>query len=67
MNKGLLALAMVVLGYAIGALTGYILVLMTSTNTHDVAMEASMTAAFFSGPLGALIGVIVAWVRSRRG
>jgi NhaP-type Na+/H+ or K+/H+ antiporter len=53
-------------GYFAGALLGYLLVLMLSGNRHDLEVEAAMTAAFFAGPLGALVAGIVGFVRGGR-
>jgi len=58
MRRFVLGFVGVVAGYAIGALTGYALLAALSTNTHDGALEASMTAAFVAGPIGALIGLV---------
>lgn len=46
------------IGYVTGAVIGYLLVLGLSSNTHDASIEATMTAAFVVGPLGALIGFL---------
>jgi hypothetical protein len=52
-------------GCAIGAVAGYFLVQLLSTNVHDRAVEAAMTAAFVTGPLGAVVGFVVGLVRGR--
>lgn len=57
-RRVVLGIAGLVAGYAIGALAGYALLAALSTNTHDPALEASMTAAFVAGPIGALIGLV---------
>ncbi len=44
-------------GYIAGAVLGYGAVEMFSGNVHDKDLEAAMTAAFATGPLGAVIGV----------
>ncbi|HKP30358.1 MAG TPA: hypothetical protein VJU15_13185 [Gemmatimonadales bacterium] len=51
--------------YAAAAVLGYFLIMAMSSNTHDRQMEASMTAAFFFGPVGAIIGFIVNFIRLR--
>jgi hypothetical protein len=51
-------------GYFLGALASYFLILQLSANTHDRALEAAMTSAFFFGPLAAVIAFIVGAVRS---
>jgi len=43
-------------GYAIGVGVGLALVSLFSGNAHDKAVESAVTAAFVTGPLGALIG-----------
>jgi len=54
-------------GYALGALSGYAGVQAFSGNVHDKGLEAAMTAAFATGPLGAALGVVVAlWMARRR-
>jgi NhaP-type Na+/H+ or K+/H+ antiporter len=55
-----------VIGYVLGALAGYAGVQVFSGNMHDRDMEAAMTAAFATGPLGAALGVAVALVMRRR-
>lgn len=54
-------------GYALGAAAGYAGVQVFSGNVHDRDLEAAMTAAFATGPLGAALGVAVALVMGRRG
>jgi hypothetical protein len=51
------------LGYAIGALGGGVLVSLLSSNTHDRAVEAAMTGAFVLGPLGAVAGLLIGVLR----
>ena len=53
-------------GYVLFALCGYALVTYGSSNVHDRALEASMTAAFVAGPLGALIGLVAGIVMGGR-
>ncbi len=53
-----------VLGYIAGAVAGYFLIMTFSSNTHDRGVEAAMTAAFAFGPLGALAGFVIGWVRA---
>lgn len=54
------------LGYVGMALLGYVAVGQFSTNVHDRQLEAAMTAAFVTGPLGAVIGFIVGFMRGGR-
>lgn len=49
----------IVLGYAIGAAAGAALTAVLSTNNHDKTQEITMTAFFFTGPVGAVLGVFV--------
>lgn len=58
-----IALACALLGYVAVALLGYVLIGQFSTNVHDRQLEAAMTAAFVTGPLGAVIGFIVGFMR----
>jgi len=56
-------------GFLLGAVATYFLTLALSPNTHDLAVEAAMTAAFAGGPAGALIALLWRWRfgRSRPG
>lgn len=55
-------------GYVGGAVLGYVMVGCLSSNTHDRAVEAVMTGAFFVGPLVAVIAFILgfAWGGRKR-
>ena len=53
-------------GYIIGAVATYALFMLLSSNVHDRDVEAPMTAAFFGGPIVALVGFIVGAVRRPR-
>lgn len=59
MRKIALAFASMLAGYAAGALLGAAAVQLLSGNTHDRSVEAAMTAAFVTGPLGAALSLIV--------
>ena len=48
-----------VAGFFLLALCSYAAIQLFSSNTHDRAMEAAMTAFFVAGPLGGLIGGIL--------
>lgn len=61
-----IALACALLGYVAVALLGYVLIGQFSTNVHDRQLEAAMTATFVTGPLGAVIGFIVGFMRGGR-
>ncbi len=66
MGKALLIVAALVAGYAAGALIGAVLIETFSGNRHDRSLEAAMTGAFVTGPLGGLAGLLVAlsWRRA---
>lgn len=49
----------IILGYAIGVAAGVALTATLSTNNHDKTQEIVMTAFFFTGPVGAVLGVFV--------
>ncbi|MGE5266981.1 MAG: hypothetical protein ACM3L9_06410 [Deltaproteobacteria bacterium] len=53
-------------GYVIGALLGFAAVQAFSANVHDKGVEAAMTAAFGTGPLGAALGAACALLVGRR-
>jgi uncharacterized membrane protein YfcA len=46
--------------YLAGALAGVLLTTMLSSNTHDKSMEAVMTGAFYTGPVAAVLGFVLA-------
>jgi uncharacterized membrane protein len=54
------------LGYVVGAVVGYFLIGVLSTNTHDRSVEAAMTSAFVAGPLGAVVGFIIGFILGGR-
>jgi hypothetical protein len=54
-----------VLGYALGAFGGGLLVSVLSSNTHDRSVEAAMTGAFVLGPLAAVVGALVGICRTK--
>jgi len=53
-----------VAGFAVGAAAGYFLISTLSSNSHDRSVEAAMTSIFVCGPLGALVGGVLAFLRS---
>ena len=53
-------------GYAVGLAAGALLVSLFSTNSHDRDLEVIMTAAFVTGPLGALAGVVITFMQPLR-
>ncbi len=52
-------LAGLALGYVAGALLGSWLIQLLSANTHDRSLEAAMTGAFVTGPIGAVLGLVI--------
>lgn len=55
-----------VAGYLLGAVAGYYLLGQLSSNTHDRAVEAAMTAAFVFGPLAGFLAFVVGFLRAGR-
>lgn len=55
-----------VAGYALGAVAGAALISLFSGNTHDKSLEMAMTAAFVTGPMGAVLGCIIGLMLPRR-
>ena len=53
-------------GYVCGAALGYVATQVFSGNVHDKELEAVMTSAFATGPLGAALGVAAALFFARR-
>ena len=66
MPKFLKVLLLIVAGYAVGVAAGLLLVSLLSDNTHDKGMEQVMTAFFFTGPIGAVVGLVWGIIRARR-
>ena len=59
MSKVVRGVLGVILGYAAGAAAGYGLIMQLSTNVFDKGLEAVMTGAFGTGPIGACLGVLI--------
>jgi hypothetical protein len=51
--------------YVAGALAGGLLTSVLSSNTHDKSVEAVMTGAFYTGPLAAVLGFVLAAALTR--
>jgi hypothetical protein len=66
MRRLLTVLVTLALGYTAGALLGFFGVDLLSGNTHDRSVEAAMTAAFVTGPAGALAAGLWAALRRTR-
>jgi hypothetical protein len=58
MRRLLAALLGMLIGYPLFAFVGYGAIGLFSGNHFDRSVEASMTAAFVIGPMGAIIGLI---------
>jgi hypothetical protein len=56
------ALLGVPVGYIVFAVVGYRAIELFSRNGFDRSVEASMTAAFVSGPAGAIVGLITGFM-----
>lgn len=65
MTRGVKAGLGAVAGYFSAALLGYGLVTLLSSNSHDPAVEAAMTALFVAGPAGAVAGLLAGLLSGR--
>jgi uncharacterized membrane protein YeaQ/YmgE (transglycosylase-associated protein family) len=59
-------LGRILAGLTIGSVVGALLISGLSANVHDKSLEGVMTAAFVTGPIGALIGSVVLLVLAPR-
>ena len=66
MKRFAISAAWAVCGYLLGAFGGGFLINALSSNQHDRSLEAAMTGAFVTGPLGAAIAFVVGFVRFGR-
>ena len=66
MRRFRFALLFGIVGYLVAAAAGYFLVGQLSSNVHDRSVEAAMTSTFVFGPLGALAGFVVGFIRGGR-
>ena len=62
MRRFLVALLGLPIGYVVFAFAGYWAIQLFSDNNFDRSMEASMTAMFAIGPMGAVAGFIAGLV-----
>lgn len=53
-------------GFILAAGATGLLISNLSSNTHDIGVEAAMTAFFAGGPLGAVVGAIVGFMAGGR-
>ena len=58
MRRFFAALIGVPIGYLVFACAGYCAIELFSNNAFDRSLEASMTAVFAIGPLGAVVGLV---------
>ncbi len=58
MRRTFAAVLGLLIGYPVFAFMGYWIIQLASGNTFDRSVEASMTAVFAVGPLGAIIGLV---------
>jgi hypothetical protein len=66
MRKIIAGVLGLVIGYAAGAGLGAGSIELFSRNLHDKALEMVMTAAFVTGPIGGLIGLLAGSLWPRR-
>jgi cytochrome bd-type quinol oxidase subunit 2 len=64
MFKFFQVLIAVALGYVVTATVSYFIIMKLSTNQHDRAIEAAMSAIFVFGPIGAVVAGVFMFVRS---
>jgi hypothetical protein len=60
-----IALMWAVAGYLLGAFGGGYAISVLSSNSHDRSVEAAMSGAFVTGPIGAVMGALVGALRTR--
>ncbi len=66
MRRILMAILGLLIGYPIFAFAGYWIIQLSSGNTFDRSLEASMTAVFAIGPLGAVVGLVAGMILASR-
>ena len=66
MRRTLMAILGLLMGYPVFAFAGYWAIQLFSGNTFDRSLEASMTAVFAIGPLGAVIGLVAGLIVASR-
>jgi len=66
MRRTLMAILGLLIGYPVFAFAGYWIIQLSSGNTFDRSMEASMTAVFAIGPLGAVVGLVAGLILASR-
>jgi hypothetical protein len=66
MRRAMMAILGLLIGYPVFAFAGYWAIQFFSGNTFDRSMEASMTAVFAIGPLGAVVGLFTGLILASR-
>ena len=66
MRRLLAAVLGLLIGTPLFAVVGYLAISLFSGNHFDGSVEASMTAAFVCGPLGAVIGLVAGTILGRK-
>jgi hypothetical protein len=54
-------------GYVLAAGIGYFAIQQFSANVHDRDLEAAMTSAFVTGPIGAVVAFVIGFMRKGQG
>jgi hypothetical protein len=67
MSRVLICILGDVAGYFLFAIAAYIGIHAFSSNTHDRAVEAAMTAIFVAAPVGAIAGAVVCLLMFKSG
>jgi hypothetical protein len=62
MRRTVMAVLGLLIGYPIFTFAGYWIIRLASGNTFDRSVEASMTAVFAIGPLGAVVGLVAGMI-----
>lgn len=65
MRRAAFCLLGLVTGYVLGAGLGAMGIELLSHNTHDKSVEVAMTSALISGPIGAVVGLVVGCLRGK--
>jgi hypothetical protein len=61
-----IAVIFAIVGYLVAAAASYFLIGLLSSNSHDRSVEAAMTSAFVFGPLGAVVAIVIGFIRGGR-
>jgi hypothetical protein len=66
MRRTVMAILGLLIGYPVFAVAGYWAIQLFSGNRFDRSLEASMTAVFAIGPLGAVVGLVAGLILASR-